>query len=433
MKCSVIVPAFNEENRIADCLSELLSCLPEDYKIIVAADGCTDRTVEIAKQFPVKIATFSERLGKGGGILNALEMAEGEAILIMDADLSVLPNQIPKIVKELENVDIVLGSRNLEESKILVKAPFHRKLLGKAFNWLFRRLFGIKLFDTQCGFKAIKEKVLEDLENDLCIEGFAFDVDLVVKANKKGYKIKEIPIEWSYKKGSKVNALRQVYTMGKDLLMIWLETKKKEIEVPNLRGFYSLIEGDVYEKASKSWFLPRRLWHWHKNKKIAEKVDGERILDAGCGSGTMLKFLKGKNVVGIDIGKNFLTFCCRNYGGDFICADIQNLPFKEKSFDTIICSEVLEHVENPEKALRDFNRVGENVILTTPNISFRWALIEAIWTRIRGKMLETKHKAFTRRRLRYLMQKTGFEIQCNAEFMFDCLVMLQGKAIKVKN
>ncbi len=433
MKTSLIIPVHNEENRIYDCLDQLLRSLPRDYEIIVSADGCTDRTVETAKNFPVKLATFHERLGKGGGILNALRLAEGDAIVITDVDLSASPSQIPKVAKALENADIVLGSRSLKGSEIKVRPPIHRIFLGKAFNWLFRRFFKIRIFDTQCGFKAVRREVLEDLSNDLNVEGFAFDVDLIVKARKKGYRILELPIKWSYKKGSKVDSLRQVVAMGRDLLMVWLGTKKKEVETDNMKDFYDSIEGDVYEKARKSWFLPRRFWHAHKNKEVVERVEGENILDVGCGSGTIVKMLleKGKKVTGVDIGKKFVDHCQFRYKSAIFCeADAQCLPFSSKCFDTIVCSEVMEHLEDPEKALEEFHRVlrpSGKLIVTTPNISLLWAFVEAIWTRIRRKMLETRHKSFTRRRLRFLLNKTGFKIAHNDLFMFRCLLIVEAR------
>ncbi len=433
MKASIIIPANNEENRIYDCLSQLTFCIPEDYEIIVAADGCTDGTVEMAKLFPVKVVTSHERLGKGGGILNGIRFAEGEAIVIADADLSVSPNDIPNLVKALKHSDIVLGSRNLKDSVIRLKPPVHRVFLGKAFNWIFRRLFSIEVFDTQCGFKAIRKEVLEDLSNDLNVEGFAFDADLIVKAHRKGFKIVEIPVVWSYKRGSRVNALHQIYAMGRDLLMIWLETKKKEVEARNLKDFYDSIQGDVYEKACKSWFLPRRLWHAHKNTEVVEKVEGKWVLDVGCGSGTIVKRLlkDGKNVIGLDIGKQFLSFCQSAYRNAAFCGgDAQNLPFADNCFDTIVCSEVIEHLNNPEKSLKEFERVlrpnGE-LVITTPNISVRWAFLEAIRTRIRRKMLETNHNCFTKKRLRFLLDSVGFSISSNASFMFGCLLLVKAR------
>jgi 2-polyprenyl-3-methyl-5-hydroxy-6-metoxy-1,4-benzoquinol methylase len=432
-KVSIILPACNEERRICDCLFQLLQSLSEEYEIIIAADGCTDSTIELATLFPVKIVAFQERLGKGGGILNALRVAEGEAIVISDVDLSASPSQIPQVVNALQDADIALGSRNLKDSVIPVKPPIHRTLLGKTFNWLFRRLFHIRIFDTQCGLKAVKRHVLEDLSNDLSVDGFAFDVDLIVKAHHKGFSIQEVPIMWSYKEGSKVNCLRQIYTMGKDLLRVWLEAHRKEVKTRNFKEFYDSIPGDVYEKACNSWFLPRRFWHGHKNKEVVKRVEGKDILEVGCGSGTIVKRLleTGKNVTAIDIGKQFVSFCHSKYGTACFCkTDAQYLPFSDNSFDTIVCSEVIEHLDNPEKTLKEFNRVLRQkgkLVLTTPNICFRWALVEAVWTRIRRKMLETRHKCFTRKRLNLLLDRQGFSVLHNDSLMFGCLHIVEAQ------
>lgn len=437
-KVSIILPACNEEDRICDCLYQLLQALSSDYEIIVAADGCTDSTIELAKLFPVKIVAFHERLGKGGGILNALSVAEGDAIVISDVDLSAAPRQIPQVVNALQDADIALGSRNLEDSVIPVKPPIHRTVLGKTFNWLFRRLFHIRVFDTQCGLKAVKRHVLEALANEVSVDGFAFDVDLIVKAHRKGFSIREVPITWSYKDGSKVNCVRQIYTMGKDLLRVWLETHGKDVETGNVKAFYDAIPGDVYEKACNSWFLPRRFWHGHKNNKVVNRVEGNDILEVGCGSGTIVKRLseKGKNVIAIDLGQQFVRFCHAKYENACFCeTDAHYLPFADNSFDTIVCSEVLEHVDHPEQALHEFNRVLRQqgkLVLTTPNICFRWALVEAVWTRIRRNMLETRHKCFTRKRLQLLLDRTGFSIVYNDVFMLGCLhlVKAQKKAVE---
>jgi len=427
---SIIIPAYNEEARIVRCLEKLCEVKKDDWEIIVSADGCSDRTIEIAKGYPVKIVCFPERLGKGGGVLHALEFASGENIVFMDADLCVSPKEIPCLLDKLASYDIVIGSRNLKGSRILVSPPSYRKVLGKGFNWLFRILFRIDLRDTQCGFKAVKKQVLQDLVGELHTDGFAFDVDLIAKAHRRGYRIAEIPIEWSYDNGSKVDVFRQIYFMGKDLMTIWLETNKREKVADDLEQFYSKLAGDTYEKASKSWFLPRRFWHDHKNKEVVKHVAGKNVLDVGCGSGTIVKKLLAinKNVVGVDISEQFVEFCRTKYpDGKFYRLDANNLKvFEDNSFDSIVCSEVLEHLDTPGNALKEFYRVlrrGGSLIVTTPNVSFRWALIEALWTNVRRNVLETRHKAFSGKRLNYLLRKVGYNVLSVKPFMFGCLLI----------
>jgi glycosyltransferase involved in cell wall biosynthesis len=251
MKVSVILPSYNEEARLPNALDKLIayfSTTDLPYEIMVSADGCTDQTEKIASRYAaenqnITLVSFPERLGKGGGILNAAGFATGDILIMMDVDLSVPPEQILPTIRKMEEekADIIYGSRNLPESNILVESPLHRKLLGKTFNFLFRLLFGIDLHDTQCGFKAIKKEVLASLQNDLNIKGFAYDIDLAVEANRHGYKIVEMPVTWSHGAGSKVSALKQAIEMGHDLLTVWLEGKKREAQATDHKRYHDSI------------------------------------------------------------------------------------------------------------------------------------------------------------------------------------------------
>ena len=203
MNCSVILPAYNEEKRIENCLNTLVSILPRACEVVVAADGCTDKTVTLARHFPVRIVSCSERLGKGGGILNAAKTAENSNIVFCDVDLSVHPRNIPEIAKMLKTADLVVGIRQV------TGYPLHRRILSLGFNLIFRLMFHIPIRDTQCGFKAVKKNVLTNL--GLQVTGYGFDVELIVKAHRQGYRISEFPVEWHYQEGSKVNVVRQVF------------------------------------------------------------------------------------------------------------------------------------------------------------------------------------------------------------------------------
>jgi len=234
LKISIILPAYNEEARLPSCLDQLLaylSTLEFQYEVIISADGCTDETETVASEYKainsnVIIVSFPQRLGKGGGILNAAKAASGDIFLVIDVDQAVPITQIPLVLKVIdeEEVDIVYGSRYLRGSKILVHPPIYRRILSRGFNLLFRLLLRIELYDTQCGFKAIKKSVLNALLGELSIKGFAFDVDLAVKAEKNGYRLLEIPVTWSYMGGSTINALKEIIEMGRDLLIVWLES-----------------------------------------------------------------------------------------------------------------------------------------------------------------------------------------------------------------
>jgi len=237
MKLSIVVPVFNEEKRLSRCLDSLLKFSQglDDVEIIVAEDGSTDGTLRIAEEYAsqspkVRVTHSPHRLGKGGGIWNGIRMARGELVMFMDVDLSTSPDQIPKLIDAIEHgADLAIGSRALPESKLTKRRPLTRKILSTGFNWLFRLLFEIEIKDTQCGFKMMRRKVAEDLAPKIRTKGFAFDVELIVEAHDRGYKIKEVPITWAPAEGSKINLKKHTLEMGIDVLRLWLSRLKRTL------------------------------------------------------------------------------------------------------------------------------------------------------------------------------------------------------------
>ena len=443
MNISIIVPVWNEETRLKTCLDQLLKYASAEgalAEIIVCADGCTDGTLSIANQYAqesrrVKVAYWPERLGKGGGILNGLKLVSGDVVAITDVDLSAPPTEIAKLVGPFGSgsADLVLGSRNLRDSIIVERPPWYRTLLGRAFNFFFRALFHASFHDTQCGFKAIKTGAFRDLSEDLIIEGYGFDIDLIVKALERGYRILEVPIVWGYRKGSRVRLFHDIVSMARSLAIVWLESKKKNLTATDersMKNFYDNVPGYTYHRATRSWFLPRAIWHRRKNRQVVECLAKDaRVLDAGCGSGATVEALVPQaEVYGMDIGKGFVRFCQETYGkvgkSGFVLADVRHIPFCTGIFDSVICSEVIEHIHSRDVAIAEFYRVlrpAGLLILTTPNLSIRWSLLEAVWTRVRRRMIEIGHRSFSGRQLEYLLSSAGFRVLSRKTILFGCL------------
>jgi len=227
---SLIIPAYNEENRIKDTLEAYRDELHKssiDFEIIVEMDGCTDRTPEIVKElatkFPeIKFIEFKERLGKGGGILKGFEVAKGSIVGFVDADCSVPPQEFVKLLKEIKNgFDGAIASRRAEGS-IVKNQPLLRKVLSKCFNIYVRLMFGLPFKDTQCGAKVFRREVLEKILPQLNMKGFAFDVNLLYLVHKHGFKIKEVGVSWIDKYGSKVKILRAIVSMGLEVIKLRL-------------------------------------------------------------------------------------------------------------------------------------------------------------------------------------------------------------------
>ncbi len=219
----------NEEERLPSCLDSLLEFYDNTVRVemIVSEDGSADNTLKIAESYSardtrVRVVHSEERLGKGGGIIRGLREARGNLVMFMDADLSIKPDQIPRLQKAIEEgADLAIGSRSLLQSIVTKKRPLVRRFLAGGFNWWFRFLFQIQIRDTQCGFKMMKREISRELLDKIDVRGFAFDVDLLVKAHDSGYVITEVPIVWSPVGGSKISLTRHPIQMGKDLLRIW--------------------------------------------------------------------------------------------------------------------------------------------------------------------------------------------------------------------
>jgi len=210
---SLVIPAYNEENRIAHLFEPI-----RDYtgEIIVVCDG-NDRTADvvekIAKTHPalvIRCLRFSRRLGKGGGIIAGISAAEAPFVGFIDADGSTRIDEMCPLFDELAFFDAVIGSRWLPESSLRVRQGLMRRLESRGFNLIIRILFGLSFHDTQCGAKVFKKSALEVVLPCMVSRGFEFDVELLWRLARAGYRIKEVPITWENKGDSRVKKLDMV-------------------------------------------------------------------------------------------------------------------------------------------------------------------------------------------------------------------------------
>ena len=225
---SIIVPAYNEEKRIKPFLNELavFSKGWKNYEILFVDDGSTDFTLSILKDFAsknknIKIISYKPNKGKAFAVKKGIEKAKGQKIIFIDADGSISPEEILKMISKLDHFDIVVGSRAKKESK--VEAILLRKIVGTMFNHIVNLLFHINIMDVLCGFKGFKREIALDLYKDLKSSGWIFDVELFYKARRKNYSLYELPILWIHKGGSKMKfthpfkMLFQLLKLKKDL------------------------------------------------------------------------------------------------------------------------------------------------------------------------------------------------------------------------
>ena len=226
MHLSLIIPAYNEENRIIKTLNHVERYLQsQDYKyeIIVVNDGSTDRTSEIVKKdFPeVRIISFDKNRGKGYAVKTGMKSAIGEYRVFYDADASTPIEELANIWPKFEDgAEVVIGSRALPESNIEIHQPFYREIMGKTFN-IFVKLFALRDFpDTQCGFKGFTSKASEIIFPRQTLNRFSFDAEILYIGKKHNLKIDQIPVKWINSPASRVNALTDSTRMLFDLLSI---------------------------------------------------------------------------------------------------------------------------------------------------------------------------------------------------------------------
>lgn len=234
---SVVIPVYNEEKRIektAEILVSYLRNAVDSYEIVFSNDGSVDSTFEKAQEISsenpcVKVVGYTTNKGKGGAVREGILAAEGDIILFTDCDLAYGTDVIGEAVKCFEETgaDIVTGSRNLN-SESYEGYTFIRKVMSKVYFKIIAFASGFKLTDSQCGFKCFKRDAAHDIFSECTINSFAFDLEALIKAQNKGYKIAEMPVKILYNDNSesKIRMIRDSFKMLGDIAKIKKQNKK---------------------------------------------------------------------------------------------------------------------------------------------------------------------------------------------------------------
>ena len=227
---SVIIPAYNEENRIKGTLEAVYNYfLRQNYswEVIVVSDGSKDRTVEVVSEFisnkpEISLIANTQNHGKGYVVRQGMLQALGDFRLFTDADNSTSIEQIEKILPYLINkeYDIVIGSIEVLGAQINEQAQWYRRALGKYSKYIIRIVAGLwDIHDTQRGFKCFTAASANNIFSITKIDRFGFDIEALALAKKMGYKIKEIPVVWNNHGDSKVS-LKSYFEVLRDLFKI---------------------------------------------------------------------------------------------------------------------------------------------------------------------------------------------------------------------
>ncbi len=233
---SYVVPAYNEEERLGESLRKLIAygaAQPYAVDIIIVDDGSADRTAEIANasitELPdgvtARLISYQPNRGKGAAVRTGALTATGDVVLYLDADLAMPPEEMQKLLDALRpDVDIAIGSRvKPGGGDMRASQPAWRRIGGRIFAVFRRRLLLPDIKDTQCGFKACTRRAATDLFARQQLDGLAFDAELLYMAQRLGYGVAQVPVEWHHVEGSTIRlGLGSMFREVRDLVHIRL-------------------------------------------------------------------------------------------------------------------------------------------------------------------------------------------------------------------
>jgi len=232
IRLSIVIPAFDEAGRLPPSLERIGSFFADNpnwlpAEIIVVDDGSSDGTAEAARaaklpnEIDLRIVNHCKNIGKGAAVRTGFGLSAGKWVLLTDADLSTPIEEFPSLANTAKDGGVAIGSRAVHRRLVEVRQPRHRDFMGRTFNLIVRTLGLSKIHDTQCGFKLFPGNLARDLAAVQRLDGFAFDVELLVIARSWGYLIHEVGVRWRHIEASRVLAVRHSAQMLRDLLRLW--------------------------------------------------------------------------------------------------------------------------------------------------------------------------------------------------------------------
>jgi dolichyl-phosphate beta-glucosyltransferase len=240
---SLIIPAFNEANRLPDSIRRIQEHRRSwnfSVEVIIVVEPSEDRTLDLAENAvkswsDLRVLTHHEKRGKGFAVRSGMLRARGDLIFFTDADLSTPLEDLDAalaLFKRDRSIDLVVGNRMHPESQILQRQNVGREWMGKVFNRIVQTLTGLRIRDTQCGFKGFRNRAAKEIFGRQRIDGFSFDVEALLLARAMGFAVAELPVHWTNSPASQVHPVRDSSRMLVDAIRVGRLVKRTMYEFP---------------------------------------------------------------------------------------------------------------------------------------------------------------------------------------------------------
>lgn len=417
MDLSVIIPAFNEAGNLKELLIELkrvLAPLHLEYEILIIDGKSTDGTPDIpfAINIPAKVFTQGKP-GYAEALKTGFQNARGEYYLTLDADMSHDPAFIKSMWRKRCEAEIVIASRYVPGGKALM--PKGRFILSKILNIFFSIGLSLPYKDFSSGFRLYQASTIKSIR--ILSANFEILEEILIHCIAGGWRVAEVPMIYRPRKSgrSKAKLIKFGYFLLKTFFQMW-----------RLRN--SIESADYDDRAYDSRIPLQRYWQ-RKRVQILESFSKgkEKILDIGCGSSRLLARLPA--VIGVDILESKLRYG-RKFGQPLVNGSVWELPFKDRQFDCVICSEVIEHIPAGDIPFLEMQRVlkpGGILVVGTPDYGpLTWRAIEAIYGLVAPGGYAHEHIThYTKESLKSLLARLGFHINqmkyiLNSEMILQC-------------
>jgi len=370
VKLSVVMPVYNESKTIREIVRRVLD-VPIEKELLIVDDGSTDGTRDILRELDgqdgVRVFLQPVNQGKGAAVSVGFQHAEGDVVVVQDADLEYDPNEYPKLLAPIADghADVVYGSRFLGGGARRVLYFWHT--VGNRFLTLASNMFtNLNLTDMETCYKMFRREVVQSMRIES--RRFGIEPEITAKVARRGYRIFEVPISYygrTYEEGKKIgwrDAVSAIWTIVKH--------STREAEDPRNVGHVTLARMGKLEPYNR-WLADR-----------FRGALGRRVLEIGAGFGNMTRQLLGRElVVASDLDPVALEYLRGTFRGEpevriasyrFPVTEDQRSEIRALGIDTVVCLNVLEHIEDDAGALADFYALlpsGGRVVLIVPALA----------------------------------------------------------------